>query len=136
MAKKKSAKQPKKDKPGKFERFWNKLFTYSYDCDNPQTTFINETFFVILAIVYAWFCGLSVKTGSTVVVWIAIVALILGELYLLVSFFIGLTTFFLAWIRRRRRLKYGTEDYQAIPKEKKDRKKPKKRGYKISNRRF
>ena len=129
---------PKPEQPGKFERFWNQLFTYAYDCDTPQSLIVNETFFIVLGIVFAWFCGLSLRTGSKLLVWIALAVMVIVELYLIVSVFIGLTTFFLSLIRRKRIERYGSPDRPTPRTTDEPQKKEKKqrRKYKVNNRRF
>ena len=77
---------------GKFSRFWNRLFTYAYDCDNGKTFFVNETFFISCALVLAWFCTLALDIPSRIVGWTALVILCIGEAYLLISFYLAITT--------------------------------------------
>jgi len=137
--KKKGAGTPEK-KPGKFERFWNQLFTYAYDCDNPQTLIINEVFFVVAGIIFGWLCSLTVHLNNKVIVWIALVVMVLGELYFIISFIVGMTTFFLSMIHRKREEKMRERPRNASAAQSAhhasgDRKK-KKRQYKISNKRF
>ena len=135
------------EKKGKFERFWNELFTYAYDCDNFRTLFINESFFAVLGILVYWLFTLSFRTNSQAIVWIALVLMAIAELYIVTSLFIGLTTFFLSMIQRKRREKQGDVSRKAASKpsakpaakqaaKPAPKAKPARRKYKVNNKRF
>ena len=143
MANKKPVSAPA-EKKGKFERFWNELFTYAYDCDNFRTLFVNESFFAVLGLLAYWLFTLSYRTNSQVIIWIALVLLVIVELYIVTSLFIGLTTFFLTMIQRKRRKKHGDAHRNAssgtsakgAANKPAAKAKPARRKYKVSNKRF
>ena len=126
-------------KHGKFERFWNNLFTYAYDCDTFSTFIVNETFFIAAAIVLAWLCSLTTLLKYKLLAWIALAVLILGDLYFLISFYIGIQTFLLARVRKRRGGRAETRSSGSAQKSGEKpvpAKKPRRRNYRISNRRL
>ena len=128
----------KEGAPGKFERFWNSLFTYAYDCDRFSTLVVNETFFIAAALVLAWLCSLTTLLEVKALAWIALVILILGELYFLISFYIGIQTFILSQIRKNRENRNSKRSISSSAKTQNTTpsKKPHRRNYHISNRRF
>ena len=130
---------PRGNNPGKFERFWNNLFTYAYDCDTFSTFVVNETFFIAAAIVLAWLCSLTTLLEFKLLAWIALAVLILGDLYFLISFYIGIQTLILARVRKRRGEQAETRSSGFARKtveKPAPSKKPRRRNYRISNRRL
>ncbi len=122
-----------------FERFWNNLFTYAYDCDTLSTLLVNETFFIASALVLAWLCSLTTLFKVKILAWIALAVLILGDLYFLISFYIGIQTFILSRIRKSRSGHTDMQSYgsgKTVQKKSASAKKPRRRDYKISNRRL
>ncbi len=144
-------KERRRKRAEKFDRFWTNLFTYAYDCDNPTTLLINETFFIISGIVFTWLCSLVRFLNSIALGWVAVVLMLAADLYFVMSVFIGLTTYFQALIRKKRIEKgvipanrRGSEKAKAavppkpVAAEKPAalKKKAARRQYKISNKRF
>lgn len=126
-------------------RIWRKLFSYAYDCDNGRTFFINETFVVSCILVLFWLCMTALSLPRAIA-WCCLIVGCVGEAYLVISFYLSITTYVYAKLHRNRvrseeekayeDAKNGTRAKTSKPPRKKAVKPKNKRTYKIKNRRF